>query len=797
MTMMNKAAWLAMTLGVSMSAAWAAGGAGTSAATTAPRPARNWWSYEPVRHVALPEVKQGKWVRKPVDAFVLAKLEEKGLKPSPEADRAAFIRRATLDLWGVIPTPEDVNAFVNDRSANAYEKLVDRLLASPHYGERQARRWLDLARYADTGGYSDDETRNGMWRYREYVINAFNADVPYDRFVREQIAGDEIRPGDQDALIATGFLRSYPDAPDHRDMVLKKLDTTTDMTDTVGTVFLAQTIGCARCHDHKADRISQKEYYQLQAFFANSAARDDLPVTKKGPAELAYESQWARWKDATADLRARIAEKTAPIREDALDYAKGRFFEDGRASLHKPQSEWTPTDRWMNNRFHQYVIKNNPNQDWDVSFINYVRAYLEDRVGREKIDKTVPQDVREAHLAQFNEFNALTEQLKTFNSLKPSKGGTVISGITDLGTPDSPPTHLLFVGNHEKPLEEVQPAFPAAITPGRTQPQIVPGTNTSGRRTALANWIASPDNPLTARVFVNRIWAQYFGNGIVTTVSDFGRAGQKPSHPELLDYLAKDFVANGWSVKHLHREILLSSVYRQSSAHRADAHAADPENRLLAVFPRKRMEAEEIRDSLLAAAGLLDQRLGGESVYPPIPDSVMKQSTRRVPGFWPVSKDPHDQNRRSLYVFTRRSVPYPMLDAFDMASPQLAHSVREVSTTPQQALTLFNNDLVYQWSQSLAGRVIREAGKDESARLDRLYRVLYSRAPDKFEKQTLLSFLEEQERSIVSDQLAGSRLAVALPMGLEATQVDDPVRLAAFVDLTHTLANSNEFTYRY
>jgi hypothetical protein len=300
----------------------------------------------------------------------------------------------------------------------------------------------------------------------------------------------------------------------------------------------------------------------------------------------------------------------------------------------------------------------------------------------------------------------------------PAKGSDKVTVMTELG-PDVPPTHVLFVGNHERPLEEVQPGFPAAMANGQT-PVIVPTKTSSGRRTALANWIASPENPLTARVFVNRVWAQYFGRGIVETVSNFGKAGQRPTHPELLDYLADTFVAQGWSAKKLHREILLSSVYRQSSDEREDASQVDPDNKLLATFPRLRLDAEEIRDSLRVAAGKLDATVGGPSVFPPVPKGL------NAGNLCQVSKDPHDYHRRSLYVFTRRSVAYPMLEAFNVASPQQVHSQRVVTTTPLQALTLYNSDQVFEWSQALAGRVISEAGGDESARLDQLHEI-YSR----------------------------------------------------------------------
>lgn len=731
------------------------------------------WSYQPVIAVAAPKVKAARWVRTPIDAFVLAKLEEKGLKPSPDADRAAFIRRATLDVWGVIPTPEEVRKFVSDRSPDAYEKLVDRLLASPKYGERQARRWLDLARYADSAGFQGDQTRPNMWRYRDWVIKAFNADKPYDQFIQEQLAGDEIKPGDQDALVATGFLRGFPDNINSRDLVQKKYQHTTDMTDTVGEVFLAQTVGCARCHNHKADRISQKEYFQLQAFFANTSAVDDIPAAK-GAAELAYEQADAKWKAATAEIRAKQKAIIDQVREPAKHYLLDRYSQATQASLRKlystPEAQWTPHDRWIINRFSDYGTD-------DV-----LAAYL-----RDNADPSAEQYQPEyAGLA--DDYRKLGEELRKFDKLKPAGGSLEISAMTELGQTQAPPTHLLFGGDFERPVEEVQPGFPAAIT--SEKPVIVPTEKSSGRRTALARWIASPGNPLTARVYANRVWDQYFGRGIVETLSDFGKAGQKPSHPELLDHLASSFVAHGWSVKQLHREILLSSVYRQSSAFRQDIASADPENRLLAVFPRRRLDAETIRDSLLVASGSLTDRIGGPSVFPPVPSNLYTGNA------WKVSADKDDWNRRSLYIFTRRSIPYPLLQPFDIANTQQAHAKRDITTTPLQALTLFNSEIVFDWSKALAGRVLRERGASASAQLDGLFEIAYARKPDKQEKTTLLAFLDSQEK-VLKAQAANGKFAVNVPIGLEKAGPLDPIRAAAFVDLTHAVVNSNEFTYRF
>jgi len=736
---------------------------------------RTYWSYQPVQSEAVPATAHKAWVRTPIDAFVLAKLEAKGLTPSSDTDRASFIRRATLDVWGEIPTPEEVKAFVEDRTPGAYERLADRLLASPKYGERQARHWLDLARYADSTGFQNDNTRPTMWRYRDYVIDAFNSDKPFDRFVKEQLAGDELAAGSDDktALIATGFLAGYPDNYNSRDLVQRKYQITTDMTDTVGQVFLAQSVACARCHDHKFDKISSKEYFQLQAFFANTSEVKDIAAPKDAYT-AAYDEAQNRYRDAVKEIRDQQKALIEPIKEEALKYHKERYLTDSRDSLFKPKAEWTAFDRWINHRL--------DNVTTEADYASYLQE-----TGKNKDDPGYNAE----NAARWEAYKKLSDELKKYEKLKPPENwSNKITAMTELGSPDAPKTFSLFGGDHERPIEEVEPGFPAAIANG-AEPHIVPTATSSGRRTALAEWIASPQNPLTARVYVNRVWAQYFGAGIVRTVSDFGKAGEKPTNPELLDYLADQFVKDGWDVKKLHREILLSSTYRQSSSYREDAHAADPENKLLAVFPRRRLDAEEIRDSLLLAAGKLNDKIGGPSVFPPVPKGL------NAGKYWIVSADQNDWNRRSLYVFTRRSVAYPMLDTFDMASAQQVHSARAVTTTPLQALTLYNDEQVFQWSQALAGRVTREAGPTDAARIERLYQILFSRSPDKVEKGVLQAFLTEHQK-VIEDKASDGKLTLAVPIGFKSSDAaPSPLREAAFVDLVHSVVNSNEFVYKF
>ena len=729
------------------------------------------WAYQPVKSPTPPSVKNQAWIKTPIDAFILAPLEAKQLTPSPEVDRAAFIRRATLDAWGVIPTPDEVQAFVNDKSKDAYEKLADRLLASPKYGERQARRWLDLARYADSSGFTNDENRDNMFRYRDYVVKAFNDDKPYTQFIQEQLAGDEIKPGDPEALIATGFVRSYPDDSNSRNLVQKKFQNTTDVTDTVGEVFLGQTVGCARCHNHKFDKISMKEYYQLQSFFANVNAVDNVPVPVKGEVEAEWEKANAKWEAAVKELKAKQQALIDPVKEKARKYNYERFSLDTQEALNKPEAKWTTADRWINHRY-------NSNESEEAAAL----AFYQDNSAKGAYSYDP------SYAGKAEQFKALNKEFKKLEKLKPVKGSTFISAVSELGNPNPPPTHIHFAGEYDKLQEEVQPGFPAAITDEK--PEIVPSAVSSGRRAALAKWIASPTNPLTARVFVNRVWGQYFGKGIVTTVSDFGKAGTKPTNPELLDYLADNFIKQGWSVKKLHREILLSNVYRQDSKPRVDVAKADPDNKLLAVFPRQRLDAEQIRDSYLVAAAKLEDSVGGPSVFPEVPNGLNAGDK------WPVDKAPKDTNRRSLYVFTKRSVPYPMLDTFDMASAQQVHSKRDVTTTPLQSLALFNSDTVFGWSQALAGRVINEAGYDESQQFERLYQILFARSPSVEEKETLKNFLKDQE-GVIKKKVTEGKFTASVPVGVKDTDKLDPVRSSAFVDLVHAVANSNEFVYRF
>ena len=740
--------------------AWSALGLAVSSVEASPttETAAGWEFHKPPLHDP-PAVRDSPWIRNGVDNFVLARLEQQGLHPAPEASKESLLRRAYLDLIGLPPTPEQIDTFVQDDSANAFEKVVDGLLASPHYGERWARHWLDLARYAESEGFKSDETRPYAWRYRDYVIQSLNDDKPYDRFVREQIAGDELWPDDPQAKIATGFLRHYPDESNARNLYQRRQEILNDDTDTLGAVFLGLTFGCARCHDHKYDPISQADYYRLQAFLAGLRADDAIAVAS--PDQIReHDAKLAEWERKTQLIRQEMAEILKPKREAILKDYFDKYPAEIQQSLLKPPSERGPMD-WV---------------------LHYKAAqYLEPQ----SYQYLAPESACVAGLKpdQKKRYKELKKELEEYDELKPAEL-PLGTGIAD-ACREPPKTYVLRKGVFDAFKEEVQPGFPSAID--AAEPKIVPaaGLSSSGRRTALANWLASPDNPLTARVIVNRVWQHHFGRGIVGTPSDFGVQGERPSHPELLDWLAIHFVRDGWSLKKLHRLIMTSAAYRQSTAPDALAMKSDPEDRLLWRFPRQRLEAEVIRDSALSVAGLLDQKMGGPSVFPEIPPGL------EVRGGWPVTQNRSERNRRSIYIFVRRNVRYPMLEAFDMPDPYETCPRRYMTTTPSQALMLLNNKLTLTWAQHLAGRVLKQAGDDRHEIIDAACRLAYGRHASPDELRTIGDFLDRQT-AVISDRLASGQ-EVALPEPLPGKQ--SPAEAAAVVDFCHVLINSNEFVY--
>jgi hypothetical protein len=718
-----------------------------AAAETFTQRQRDFWSFQRVKPQTPPTIHHAAWARTPIDAFIAAKLESKNIEPAAPADKITLLRRATFDLTGLPPTPEEVDAFLADHTPQAFEKVVDRLLDSPHYGERWGRHWLDLARYAESEGFKADETRPNAWRYRDYVIHSFNADKPYDRFVQEQIAGDELWPASPEARVATGFHRNYPDESNARVLQQRRQEILDDVTDATGSVFMGLTYGCARCHNHKFDPILHADYYRLQAFFANTAADDHIAMLT-GDALAEYRRKRAVWEEKTADIRARMAALAEPARKAAAKDYFDKYPPEIQAMIVKPAAERTPYE-W------QMYAK--------------ARPYLEMGGENGVALKGEPK----------KQYDALKAELAKFDSINPGELPEGM-GMADLGRV-APSTHILAVGVYNHPLDEVQPGFLTLLDPNPAK--IVPPANveSTGRRTALAKWLTDPDNPLATRVMVNRIWHYHFGKGIVGTPSDFGVMGERPTHPELLDWLAAEFVRGGWSIKHMHRLIMNSAVYQQSSQFREDAAKIDSGNRLLWSFPRHRLEGEAVRDASLLVSGLLNPKVGGPSVFPELPAEMPAPR-----GGWKLST-PEEQHRRSVYVFIRRNSRYPMLEVFDMPDTHESCPRRDVTTTAPQALTMLNDRVALEWAQSFAGRAL--AAPDP---VERAFRLAYSRPPDSFEKDTVATFLAKQ-KGVIAARLAKGENA-ALPTG--APTVNDPAYAAAFVDFCQMLLNSNEFVYQ-
>jgi hypothetical protein len=714
---------------------------------------RKYWAFQPVTRPQSPIVQHQNWIANFIDSFIAQRLESKGLKLAPLTDRITLLRRITFDLIGLPPAPEEVDAFLADQSPNAYEKVVDRLLASPHYGERWARHWLDLARYAESEGFKADETRPNAWRYRDYVIRSFNENKSYDRFIKEQIAGDELWPNDPWARVATGFNRHYPDESNARNLVQRRQEILNDITDTVGSTFLGMTYGCARCHTHKFDPILHTDYYRLQAFFANTAADDAIPMISAEEMSQ-YRVKRAEWEEQTKPIRDQIALLLEPRKQALIKEYVDKYPPEIQAILAKPAGDRNPFEWQMYYKAQPYLVF-----DDDTA------------------SKSLKGEAR-------NQYQALLKDLKRFGDLDPGEAPVGI-GMKDLGD-RAPATHLLNVGAYDAPLEEVQPGFLSIVNPN--PPKIVPpaGLNSTGRRTALANWLASPENPLTARVMVNRIWYHHFGQGIAADPSDFGAMGGRPSHPELLDWLASEFVRSGWDVKAIHKLIVMSRTYQQSSAFDEAAAKEDPRDKLLWRFPRERLEGEVIRDAALAVSGLLNEKMGGPSVFPELPTG-----TGRPRGGWKLS-EPEDRNRRSVYIFVRRNTRYPMLEAFDMPDTHESCGRRNKTITAPQAMALLNGKLSVEWAQAFADRVLAQAGVDTSAQIDRAYRLAFGRHPDGFEKDSIQTFFQKQKQVIAARVDAGEKLALpaAMPPGF------DPAQGAALVDFCQMLLNSNEFVYR-
>ncbi|MEO6244774.1 MAG: DUF1549 and DUF1553 domain-containing protein, partial [Opitutaceae bacterium] len=615
-------------------------------AATDPKQARGYWAFQPVKTVAAPNVKLTEWPASAIDRFVLAKLEAQKLLPAPAAAKSELLRRVYFDLTGLPPTPEESAAFLADQSADAYECVVDRLLASPGYGEHFARDWLDVVRFAETEGFEYDRHMPEAWRFRDYVIDSLNRDKPFDRFITEQIAGDEIAPDDLELATAAGFHRfgAVRRNAGNQNVAVSRNEVLIERTDVVGSAILGLTVGCARCHDHKIDPVLQKDYYRLQAYFSATQEHSILllPPAEREP----FEEKWKPLNAQLDELRGRLENLQGADRQKVT-----REIRDLEATLPPSPPSILTIRNEPAKRTAIHVLKRG---DWD------------------------------------------------------SKGDPVAP---------RPPTVL---------VSDDLPELPA---------------DTAAPRTELARWLTAPSHPLTPRVAVNRIWQHHFGTGLVKTPNDFGNNGDRPSHPELLDWLAHEFVAGGWKAKPLHRLIVLSSTYRQSSrsAIAVAATRLDPENRLLWHVRPRRLTAEEIRDTMLAVSGQLNPKRGGESVMVPVDADQVKLLYK--PSQWAVTTDIAEHNRRSIYLIAKRNLRLPFMETFDQPDLLSSCGKRESSTHAPQALELMNGKLANELSAALAARLTREAGAEAAPVVERAYWLAVGRAPTATEKKLGVDFL--------------------------------------------------------
>ena len=715
------------------------------------------WAFRPVRRPSLPDVNDRSWSRNPIDRFVMRRLEAEGIEPSVPALPQILARRVSLDLTG-LPPPKPAASYPSDPSAEAYEALVDELLESPHFGERWAIQWLDLARYADSDGYEKDSVRPHAWRWRQWVIDALNDDMPFDRFTLEQIAGDTLEGATADQQAATGFLRN---GLKNREGGVKieqfRFEETVDRTNTIGTVWLGLTVGCAQCHDHKYDPISQRDYYRLFAFLNNieevavpaplpgemGPYLSELPAYLARRAELleanrVYELQpeWERKMVLAADNPGKWTDW-----DHALD-AVQKYMDNGERLVRKPRSERTHREQTT---LEDHFIK------------NYHRV----------ISKELWKELGWVELrSELLRLRAETPDL------------SYARAVADAEPPRQTHIHLRGVWND------------TGVPVNTGTPEVLPPLDLGGSnpRVALAEWLVSRENPLTARVVVNRLWQEYFGRGIVPTADDFGTRSPGPSHPELLDWLAAEFMDSGWSLKHIHRLILTSETYRQSSAGRPDIVERDPDNVLLARQRRLRLSAELIRDAALQASGLLNPEVGGPSVRPPQPAGVSDLAYAGSVTWHPSTG--RDLYRRGLYTFLQRTVLHPQLVNFDMPDRTAANCNRERSNTPLQALNLLNDPVFLEAARALAAQVLQSNPQDDRAAVREAFRRCLSRSPEDSEERHLLEYLAQQQ-VVFEDEPESAE--VFMPIAIEG--VGRP-RAAAWAGLSSVLLNLDEFITR-
>ncbi|MFN0168785.1 MAG: PSD1 and planctomycete cytochrome C domain-containing protein [Bryobacteraceae bacterium] len=725
------------------------------------------WPFEKPVKPPVPEVRSAAWVRNPIDAFILAKLEANGLKPAPQAAKRVLARRVWFDLLGLPPTPEEVEAFAGDSAPDAYARLLERLLADPRYGEKWGRHWLDVVRYGETSGLEGDGAIGNAWRYRDWVIDAFNRDLPYDRFVVEQLAGadehsktrNNYQP-DVQGHVPLGFLRVAP--WDRSNLVADEVrqNYLSEVTTATGSIFLGLSLGCARCHDHKYDPIPQRDYYRFQAFF-NAIQVDDVDVPYRDPefaakAEAKVKELEQRLKDGPErhELDAFEGELLKKLVAARKAEATGKELTKDDLRLELKRKEQKIFTRGEQERHADLLEDAERTQDPDEKraldeYERFLLAKLQDGYARGVTGPLGRFDVltkanaaAEAGKSSSKIFSAperarhqeLEERLEVLRRRLGRWRPVALTVRNVPGPPNGPalpPTRILVRGDYRQPGAPVDAGFPEAIA-GKVEPAVIEQDRyrqfpTRGWRLTLARWISSPGNPLTARVMVNRIWQHHFGKGIVATPSDFGANGERPTHPELLDWLAHRFMEEGWSVKAMHRLMLTSAAYQQASDNPAmNENAKDPDNRWWWRYPRRRLTAEEIRDGLLLLSGRLNPERGGPSVFPPLPEDLADFARYGRGGglMWEPNEKDEDARRRSVYTFQRRSMPLPMMAAFD--APVFSESCerRSATTTPLQALSMMNGNLIQEEAAFLAKSIAAEAGGRPSQLRSAFRRVL-------------------------------------------------------------------------
>ena len=733
------------------------------------------WSFRPITRPVLPAVSGSEdAAASPIDRFIRRRLEAEGIAAAPAADRRTLIRRVTLDLIGLPATPAAVEAFVLDDDPGAYERVVDRLLAAPHYGERWARPWLDLCHYADSDGYLTDQLRPSAWRYRHWLVEAFNCDRPFDEFTVEQLAGDLLPHSTIEQKVATGFLRqTLSNREGGADPEEFRVHQVVDRTATVGTVWLGLTVDCSQCHDHKFDPLSMREFYELYAFF-DSASEINIDAPLPGEFET--------------DLHARPA------------------YDKKRRQLLKPLAGDIPE---LQARWEAKILeaREKPGRDnrWDRQW-ELLGLVWGGGLGEGQLEGWEIVLLDPARRTQLQRDRILDYFLKHGSIIDPQRFKELklgeLSGRLDKLKAELPKLTRAQTMHHSQVPREttihlrgdfrargpvVEPGVPDVLPP------IAPARADEPGRLAFARWLVSRTHPLTARVTVNRMWPEFFGAGLVRTSDDFGTRGERPTHPGLLDWLAAEFIARGWNVKHMHRLIVTSATYRQSSKARPDIARRDGNNRLLARQSSLRLSAEAIRDVTLAVSGLLHLEIGGPSVRPPQPESVSKEGYENK---W-VPSTGKDRYRRGLYTFIQRTSPFAQNVTFDGADPSSSCVRRERSNTSLQALTLLNDPVFFEAARALAVRLLREGPKQTRERLDRAFRLCFARSPTPREADRLEQYYEEQRDIFARDrQNAGAIRAETSRAGSAVDDGIDAVELAAWTGVSSVLLNLHEFITR-